>query len=285
MIKALRGILSDFNVAPDGESKRVWWHWQNLNEDRDGKPKGSALRNGRAWLCFYRGPEFGVEWVFPAKDFALGFAISADGEDAIEIRFAVPPVSLFFGLESWPLSRRIDRLSKEFDWRDPKSDFGGFTREVEVRVNDWAVWWTLWRNPMVWHSGDRRQGAWHPFGHPGSRVGDKEVRETRDVEVPMPEGTYKARAVRSVSVSRHLAFPLLRQRSSIVELDFGGAPVPSPGKGENSWDCGEDACHGMSVGAETIEEAIGKFVATELRRRAQYGGRNWRPAKTTEAAQ
>ena len=49
--------------------------------------------------------------------------------------------------------------------------------------------------------------------------------------------------------------------------------IPFPGKGENSWDCGDDAYFGF--GGETIEGAIEHIVGEVKRRR----GENWRPSE------
>lgn len=51
--------------------------------------------------------------------------------------------------------------------------------------------------------------------------------------------------------------------------------IPFPGKGENSWDCGDDAYYGF--GGETIESAIERIAADTIKRR----GKNWRPAEVS----
>ena len=53
-----------------------------------------------------------------------------------------------------------------------------------------------------------------------------------------------------------------------IEMHQG---IPFPGKGENSWDCGDDAYYGFGV--ETIEQAVATIVAETIKRR----GKNWRP--------
>ena len=53
-----------------------------------------------------------------------------------------------------------------------------------------------------------------------------------------------------------------------IDMEQG---IPFPGKGENSWDCGDDAYFGF--GGATIEGAIDRIVADTTRRR----GKNWRP--------
>lgn len=49
--------------------------------------------------------------------------------------------------------------------------------------------------------------------------------------------------------------------------------IPFPGKGENSWDCGDDAVFGFS--GATIEGAIARVVTDVVERR----GPNWRPSE------
>lgn len=256
---------------------RMYWHWQNLDEDRDGRPLGSGLRHGRGWLRIDR-TQFRVEWKVPSRMFGLGLRISTDSDDTLRIQACVPPVTLFFGLESWALNRALAKLVEahalkgEFDW-------GGYSRDLSMSVHDWGIYWNLWRNPHGSRGRDWRSSAWHPFGFPGSRIGELEVRETREVVVPMPERSYRATATRSVGYSRGTQrWPFGRKRFSSVSIDFlKGEQLPIPGKGENSWDCDEDAFFGSSVGAETIEEAIGELVESALRRRRRYGGANWTP--------
>ncbi len=263
--------------------EEIYWHWQNLDTDADNKPKGSGLRHGRAWLHVAH-MTFGVSWKVPSNvcDFTIG--VDPDRERAVHGCIALPPVTLWWHVESWPLSRRIEQLAKDLGWRKNSREWS-FARELSVRVHDWALWWMVWRDP--WSGGSPRSwrdGSWHPFGHPGSRIGEEEQREKRLVEVPMPEGVYFADATRTVGRIRHPRLPFLRQRITTVELDFGDKPVPIPGKGENSWDCGEDATYASSSPARTIEHAVGKFVASTLERRRRYGGENWRPAPKPQAA-
>ena len=55
-------------------------------------------------------------------------------------------------------------------------------------------------------------------------------------------------------------------------------PIPHPGKGENSWDCGEDAIHSLTCQASTTHDAVGEIVKAVLRSRYRYGGLMWRSA-------
>ncbi|HXI16285.1 MAG TPA: hypothetical protein VNM48_07925, partial [Chloroflexota bacterium] len=53
--------------------------------------------------------------------------------------------------------------------------------------------------------------------------------------------------------------------------------VPHPGKGENAWDCGEDATYALTCAEQTPEAAVGRLVESVLRDRRRYGGDQWRP--------
>ena len=58
-----------------------------------------------------------------------------------------------------------------------------------------------------------------------------------------------------------------------VEIE-PGAPIPVPGKGENSWDMGDDHIHSTSVAGQNVSEAIGKLVASALSTRQRHGGQH-----------
>ena len=53
--------------------------------------------------------------------------------------------------------------------------------------------------------------------------------------------------------------------------------IPIPGKGENSWDCGEDRRFSINTTANTIAEAVEAFRRDIEKTREQYGGKNWVP--------
>src|SRR5690606_25314615 len=57
-----------------------------------------------------------------------------------------------------------------------------------------------------------------------------------------------------------------------VQIDMDkDEQIPVMGKGENSWDCGEDATYGITVAADTIEAGVAKLVESILRSRRRYG--------------
>ena len=61
----------------------------------------------------------------------------------------------------------------------------------------------------------------------------------------------------------------VRRRTASIDVPKG---IPHQGKGENSYDCGEDATFGLGCEAWTVDEAISKMVASVLKSRAKYDG-------------
>ena len=55
--------------------------------------------------------------------------------------------------------------------------------------------------------------------------------------------------------------------------------LPIPGKGENSWDCGDDAYYSIGTPAATAMEAVEYAADRVLETRRRYGGSSWAPSK------
>jgi len=127
----------------------------------------------------------------------------------------------------------------------------------------------------------RRQGAFHPIDFIFGRTTYSEIPiSDHKVEIPMPEAVYPA-TVRLVEAQwRRPRWPFVwyRVRRAEVTPDKG---IPFPGKGENSWDCGEDATYSLTCVASTVEESIGKMVESVMRSRLRHGGPKWRPSEAS----
>jgi hypothetical protein len=239
--------------------------------------------HGRAWLHLSERHAVIAEWTLGRRrSLAASVKVDGGGEGTVLLHASIPGLSIFLGLDSWPLGGWMNELAGALGLKR-EDDWGTFRRELSIRVFDWAVWWRLWRNPDHRYSRDSRDGAWHPFGHPGSCVGKAVVREQRTVIVPLPERSYRAQATRSDVTIRDERLPLLRRTVSIVELKFEkGDEVPVPGKGENSWDIDDDATYSTSGPHKSIEAAIGACVGRTLETRAKRAGADWRPTETSK---
>lgn len=92
---------------------------------------------------------------------------------------------------------------------------------------------------------------------------DERIVEGRTVNVRDRKKTYALHVLILESTSRSGK----KRRHAQVEAPAG---VPIPGRGENSWDCGDDNVWGASFAAKTVNEAARKFMAdireTRIRR-------------------
>lgn len=94
------------------------------------------------------------------------------------------------------------------------------------------------------------------------------------LEIWFPEKIYKLTVDLKVDTwkySRWPFWPLTRTlaRADVKVIDPKGIPVP--GKGENSWDCGDDATYGIHGCAGSVHEAVEMLRSSVLRSRRKYG--------------
>jgi hypothetical protein len=106
----------------------------------------------------------------------------------------------------------------------------------------------------------------------GRLVHSKEDLGGADIMVPMPEGPYPARVEferRTWRRKRWPWWPLTKTQSgSWVNCKIG---IPFEGKGENSWDCGEDAVYACGSSETTTWGAAAHYTKTVLQNRERYG--------------
>lgn len=158
-------------------------------------------------------------------------------------------------------------------WLTIGRDDEAWEREISLKFHNWALWWSIWRDPMGgWSSRESklRTGSLH-FDNLifGKAVYSSEVLEERDIVVPMPEKSYAAKATRTMDrwkYPRRFTREIMRVQ---IEVPEG---IPHEGKGENSYDCGPDATYSMCTPAKSIAEAVGNMVGSSLHDRVHYGG-------------
>ena len=248
----------------------MFFHKQNLNEDRQGNIKGSIVRHGRCWWHFsekvlglgvewtlFHNPRFGINLGLAHYDCALSFGI----------QFLIGSLHVHLNhhqLESW-LSRKTKRADQKYgNGRAFEFYWYGYGKELVMH------WYS---DPME----SRHDDPWyHHFRIDprkillGKSVYSERTISEHNVVVPMPEGAYPATVKLFESTWKRPRWPWpLRETRSQVEIEQG---IPHEGKGENSWDCGKDACFGMTCGASTVEGAIGMVITSVLRDRRRYDG-------------
>jgi hypothetical protein len=156
-------------------------------------------------------------------------------------------------------------------------------REISLKFYEEYLWINLWAMDPSEHWGkDENRFRWQRITWDWKRtlMGRMEYKleqigEPQVIVIPMPEGTYPATMQIERQTWRRTRWPWKKVRVS-ADIDLGRG-IPVPGKGENSWDCGEDAICGMGSGP-SVAEAVSTVVKRVLETRERYGGSSdWRP--------
>jgi len=105
-------------------------------------------------------------------------------------------------------------------------------------------------------------------------------RERRTLPLIMPEGTYQADCRVTLDTwwrSRWPHWPLTRQLER-AQIDFD-PPVGLPGKGENAYDCDDDATYSVTTPLKhgSLRATLDEIALDTLRKRQQRGGLTWAP--------
>lgn len=258
------------NVMYSKFGNRLNYCWRQHNDRRK---KG---KEGRLWIYYGSdldhkiGGTIHLEYCVLDPVYLLGGGIEFGyGDEPIGIDLWVWPLSLYLRIDS-PLARRITN-------RVAKPTYDG-ERETAVHIaprgDRSTIRWSIWHPVHSWSSGTPRWRNGH-FDLVDFLLGRRDMRwetvSTHSVLIPMPERSYPATVEMRDHVSwrKRLPFQTRRVRCADVEIPGG---IGFAGKRENAWDCGDDAIFAMSCGAETVDEAIGKVVASVYRNRMKYGG-------------
>lgn len=244
------------------------WFFQNLNEKPYGQ-MGSWLRHFRCKLYGDR-RSVGLEWNCGLRwqtGVSLEVGGMCDGQWLLSLH--VLGTSLYLHASGF-----FDKLIKAAS-REDGMEFG-------IGLNDdWRVQIDFGTRVMSWRSSD-------PLWRRGIRVdiprlvlGDHRRHEGPVLAdcsglIPMPEGCYPSHITIQQLRWKRTRWPFSEHRYFVkVEIPRG---IPHCGKGENSWDCGDDATYGVSFSEPhpiTIEQIVGRIVAGCLRDRARYGEASW----------
>ena len=207
------------------------FHYQNLNDSK--KPKiGGILRHGRAWWGRFHW-EWSILW-----GWRLGLNI---GGQHFSIR--TPLATLYF-----TFNQDDEREAKEF----------------ELSFHDGAIWLRPWSNPWgsipyCFHVDDFISGKRKHTLVEGEKL---------DILIPMPEGCYKATMTKETRTWKRSRWFAFTREMSDIKIPGG---IPFQGKGENSYDCGDDGLYGIHSEGHDIPTAISTVVKSVLESRKRYG--------------
>jgi hypothetical protein len=249
---------------------------------------GRSLSDGRRW--WYCGPQRSLTVQLASWRWSVGFHIGDhDGKDERGIGFHV-------GFVYVTLSGFGPRVATSLGLKRSR---GPTQRHYGVSLHGGAVWvdWAHDYLSATKASGKQRQwmdydlygqtptGGWTWSWSWLDALLGKSVYSSRPLQGPgkawvyCPEGRYEAIATIEMAEWRRPRWPW-PARLRRLELNIPSG-IPVPGKGENSWDCGDDATYGVTMSmrpGETLVLAIQRFVREcILRDREKYANASWTP--------
>lgn len=247
------------------KERGFFWHWQNLKKEDHTK----HLLNGRAWLHHRPRGVFGVQWVIPSGNFHIDFALGG-GNDQIRFSIALGLFAFYFHMDDW---RWLYKFKLFSDWHEHEISLSWFMHSLH---------WRLWADSMEHHfdTPKWRDGYFDVADFLlGKNKYTKVEQEPIAATVVLPEGNYPVSVVFFEQTWKRPRWPWVRQNKGAEVNSEQGIPIP--GKGENSWDCDEDAYMSVGTSAQTVEDAVQDVIKRVNERRLKYGGQNWQPEKAS----
>lgn len=256
------------------------WTWFS----KDGRPSADLSLTRRDGLVAHLrvgGGSVDVQ-IAKSRNVSFGWTCNVNADDPVSGHLGAWPLPTFYLSADSSWLRRLAEALGGDEGREVRAWFG-----PDKSVDLVSAHWSLWQNPNEWTAGTPRwkHGSVSPlsmiFGetqYETHRVGETEV-----VEVAMPEGRYRVEITMEERVWRRARWPgdWMRVRSTNIEvLDKGGIPIP--GKGENAWDCGEDAVYQCSFPGDSASAALEKFITGIHKTRVRRAGGAWVPTTRTE---
>jgi hypothetical protein len=245
---------------------KLWWSWQNLGKE------GKFPLDARAWLHYGR-ETFAVQWVLFQLGFGVRFEITEDYESTVSWSVKIPGLALFFHVDSMHLSKLV---GKHFG----TGKYPPFEREFAFYWHHNALWLKLW-GPEDYSRSDpwwRKMKAWH---FDDLLLGKTKYKRSKgisqEVTIQMPEGAYEAWATEELCSWKRPRWFEKTSRYIDIHFEEGQKPPAFNGKGENSWDCGDDGIYSVSfdVGDKLLPEAIEyakqEYIKRVNQNRARYG--------------
>lgn len=209
------------------------------------------------------------------------FGVSLDADDS-SIHFSAaagPYLSLKIPIPDRLRARLADVFLRGIPHRE-YDDVDVF----EVSLHHGGIWWSIGHTTDAWSSTTPRwrSGSWNVVDALlGKEAHDRKVLSEHEVDVPMPERSYRWKVTLLEKTIGRPRWPGSETVYSFEAEAREGQSIPFPGKGENSWDCEDDAFYSISGEGRTVADAVTKVVGAVLRDRLRYGGSITMPRSTT----
>ena len=192
------------------------------------------------------------------------------------LQLAKPHFHMGFGIGDWENTLSGDFCGIYWHFENPwlatvlkpfhEQDFRFYWHEL-------GLWLQIWGGDNY----DRSDPWWRKMHHLNfpdlllgrSKYSKREIEQFDNILIPMPEGTFKATMTfEECTWKRPRWFPRVRL---FTDIKVEQAPK-FPGKGENSWDQGDDSIHGMAVDGHSLPKAIGGYVEAVMEYRLRRAG-------------
>lgn len=227
----------------------MYWFYQNLAKQK--LSKYWFDRRGTISLdCDHSSPAF--KWEI-CSNLDIRFGISTSREEREH--------SLNLGLIFFSIYLSIHNIL-------PDSFYPKYRKSLELYIHSWSIWLCL----PVWLGDFYKANETYMFSIPdfflGCQEHEREVFDVEDTYIVFPEKMYQIK-VESIIVK--LKRPKWFMKSfCVIDIDCKEG-IPTPGKGENSWDCGDSSTYSFYCPAKTVSEGISKLYESIKRRRERYG--------------
>ena len=255
-----RGRVYSFRTHPEHGYTR---HWFFYGRGEDGKLERNI---NDVNVSAYRLRSWRLAAEMRVSDGALGC-------DELQFNFAVP--YLFWVFLSFCNAGWLVRLTRQ-EYVIGRSKHGDCERALGFS------WYGDQLSISLWGNSEKHWGTrFRYFDLRNVLLGRAKYsegpRETHDAILSMPEGDYPVKVELYMSTWKRSRWPKPRSigRATVKALAAGG--IPTPGKGENSWDIGDDATFEITCPAETVDAAIERLRISIDRDRNRYGGPVWTP--------
>jgi hypothetical protein len=257
---SMQNLKKEERHTRDWFYRRGWFWFRNYNPDHK-EPTSHKIRN----------ITFSWSLLIPDRHPGIGLTVHGAGaDDDLSFHLGCGLFSLWLSLEGV--------FSRAFKYRKVGKHYVD-DNEVSLRFFHQGVWWMFWMSPNESSSKDPkwRRGSWYPLDTIfGRKNYSSQAIRTSNIVIPMPEGQYAATVELTEDTWQRPRAWWTSHRLQRAHIDCERG-IPHPGKGENSYDCEDDATYGLTTEAANEAEAIGKMVASVMRSRQKYGGLDWQP--------
>lgn len=263
--------------------------FSSLMDDRGGCDR-CPIWSGRSWLCLADRLEWHWEWHwFTPKNRNLGFQVGlhdGDGEDGVLLSLSIPWLcNLYVGLEGLLPCRNSRRYGIEYH----------FSREM----GQWGCLALLWASRDDWDDKDKSLNFYKSIDPCdvifGKQVYSADLVRECSMELGLAWAGEREKYDANVKVERcswvrpRDRFGWLTMQRLSMDIDIPGG-IPIPGKGENSWDCDDDAIFGTGAkiedsSDESLAKGWEKVAEGILETRRRHGGESWRPVRKESVAE